>query len=96
MTQKISFTYEFDREEDGRWIAEIPQVPGAIAYGDDPDQAAARAEAIALRTLADQIESSGQRIEFAAAWVTGRVANLKRSTGAFEHRLAPQKPIRIS
>ena len=41
-------------------IAEIPQIPGALAYGDTQEEAAANAEASALRTLADQIESSGK------------------------------------
>lgn len=56
----MAFTIEVDREEDGRWIAEVPEIPGALAYGDTKDEAEARAEAIALRTLADQIEEAGQ------------------------------------
>ena len=50
------FTIEFDREEDGRWIAEVPKLPGAMAYGDTKQKAARRAYAIALRTLADNVE----------------------------------------
>lgn len=49
-------TLEIDREEDGRWIAEIPSLPGVIAYGESRDQAIARAEALALRVLADRLE----------------------------------------
>ncbi len=56
----MAFTIEVDREEDGRWIAEVPEVPGALAYGDTKDEAEARAEAIALRTLADEIEAAGR------------------------------------
>jgi predicted RNase H-like HicB family nuclease len=55
----MAFTFEFDQEIDGRWIAEIPEVPGALAYGDSQEEAAARAEAIALRAVADEIEESG-------------------------------------
>ncbi len=44
----MPFTYEFEREEDGRWIAEIPECPGALAYGVTQEEAAARVEAIAL------------------------------------------------
>ena len=49
-------TIEFDREEDGRWIAEVVDIPGALAYGATPEQAKAKAQAIALRVLADQLE----------------------------------------
>lgn len=52
-----SLTIEYDREDDGRWIAEIPSVPGALAYGETKAQAKRKASAIALRTLADQVES---------------------------------------
>jgi predicted RNase H-like HicB family nuclease len=47
---------EVEREEDGRWLAELPALPGVLAYGQTRDQAVARAEALALRVLADRIE----------------------------------------
>jgi predicted RNase H-like HicB family nuclease len=47
---------ETEREVDGRWIAEIPSLPGVMAYGTTKDEAIAKAEALALRVLADQIE----------------------------------------
>jgi predicted RNase H-like HicB family nuclease len=47
---------EFDREEDGRWIAEIPDLPGVMVYGATREEARAKVEALALRTLADRIE----------------------------------------
>jgi predicted RNase H-like HicB family nuclease len=50
------FEVEIDREEDGRWIAEISNVPGAMAYGETRSEALRRAYAIALRTLADTVE----------------------------------------
>ena len=50
------FRVEFDRETDGRWIAEIPKLPGAMAYGDTKQEAARKAYGIALRTLADTVE----------------------------------------
>ncbi len=53
---KTHFTVQFDRENDGRWIAEIPKLPGVMAYGDTKQEALRRAYAIALRTLADSIE----------------------------------------
>lgn len=47
---------ETEREDDGRWIAEIPSLPGALAYGADREQAIARAQALALRVLAERLE----------------------------------------
>ena len=47
---------EVEREEDGRWLAEVPAVPGAMAYGGTPQEAAAKAEALALRALAERLE----------------------------------------
>lgn len=47
---------EIERETDGRWIAEIPDLPGVMIYGDTRKQAIARAEALALRILADRLE----------------------------------------
>ena len=52
----MQLSIECEREEDGRWIAEIVQIPGAMAHGATRDEAIARAEIVALRTLADQIE----------------------------------------
>ena len=53
---KSYFAIEFDREDDGRWIAEIPQLPGVMAYGLTKQEALKRVYAIALRTVADGIE----------------------------------------
>jgi len=50
------FIVEFDREDDGRWIAEIPKLPGVMAYGPTKKEALQKVYAIALRTLADGIE----------------------------------------
>ncbi|HEY0565753.1 MAG TPA: hypothetical protein VGC88_09225 [Terriglobales bacterium] len=47
--------FEFEREEDGRWIADITDVPGAFAYGNTREEALAKAEAIALRALASEL-----------------------------------------
>jgi predicted RNase H-like HicB family nuclease len=52
----MKFSIECEREEDGRWIAEIVQIPGAMAYGETRDEAMARAEIVALRAIADLIE----------------------------------------
>ena len=52
----MELTIEFDREEDGRWIAEVLEIPGALAYGATRDEAATRAQTIALRTIADRMD----------------------------------------
>jgi predicted RNase H-like HicB family nuclease len=52
----MHLTVETDREQDGRWIAEVPDLAGVLAYGETRDQAIARAEALALRVLADRLE----------------------------------------
>jgi predicted RNase H-like HicB family nuclease len=49
-------TIEIEQELDGRWLAEVPIVPGALAYGSTRAKAAARAEALTLRALAERIE----------------------------------------
>jgi len=51
-----SFVIEFEREEDMRWIADIPKLPGVMAYGSTKEEARQKVYAIALRTLADKIE----------------------------------------
>lgn len=47
---------ELEREEDGRWIAEIPEIPGVLAYGSSRKDAIARVETLALRAVADRLE----------------------------------------
>jgi len=53
----MRLTIEFEQEDDGRWIAEVPELPGVLVYADSRDQAAQLARALALRTIADQIEA---------------------------------------
>lgn len=47
---------EFSREDDGRWIADIPALPGVTVYGRTRKQALASAQALALRVIADRLE----------------------------------------
>ena len=68
----MHLTIESEVDEDGRWIAEIIEIPGAMQYGINRAEAIARAEALALRVLAERIEAGEQpldpiRITFAAA-----------------------------
>jgi predicted RNase H-like HicB family nuclease len=52
---------EIEREEDGRWIAEVVGLPGVMAYGQTREEALARTEALTLRVLADRLEH-GERV----------------------------------
>jgi predicted RNase H-like HicB family nuclease len=51
------YNVSIDREEDGRWIADIEAIPGAMAYGDTKMEAVRKAAAIAFRALAERIEN---------------------------------------
>jgi predicted RNase H-like HicB family nuclease len=52
----MRYTVEIEREADGRWIAEVPELSGVMAYGATEDEAVAKAQALALRTIADRLE----------------------------------------
>jgi predicted RNase H-like HicB family nuclease len=52
----MSFAIELEQEADGRWIAEVPDLPGVLAYGATERAAIAAVEALALRVLADRVE----------------------------------------
>ena len=51
-----SFTIETEQEEDGRWIAEVVEIPGAMTYGSTLAEATTKAQALALRVLAERLE----------------------------------------
>lgn len=66
----MEFQIVFDREEDGRWIAEIESLPGVLAYGTTRAEAQSKVEALALRVVADRIEvdrSTPEQVRFAVA-----------------------------
>ncbi len=52
----MNLTVEFEREKDGRWLAEIIDLPGVMVYGGTREEAAARVQALALRVIADRLE----------------------------------------
>lgn len=54
---EMKFTVEYEQEEDGRWLAEVKEMPGVLTYGKDPDDAVAHAQALALRVIADRLEN---------------------------------------
>lgn len=51
---------ESEREEDGRWIAEVPTLPGVLAYGSTKAEAAAKVKALALHVIADRLDNGEQ------------------------------------
>jgi predicted RNase H-like HicB family nuclease len=53
----MTFSVEVEQEEDGRWIAEVIELPGALAYGPTREKAVSNAEALALRVLAERLEN---------------------------------------
>ena len=64
--KKANFTIEFDQETDGRWIAEVLQLPGVLCYGASRQEAQAKAEALALRVVADELEKGEKAADLAS------------------------------
>jgi len=60
----MTFTVEYEREDDGRWLAEVIELPGVLVYGDTENEAIAKAQALALRVLADRLEHGEGKPEF--------------------------------
>lgn len=52
----MKFTIESEQEEDGRWLAEVMELPGVMVYGQPRPEALAKAQALALRVLAERLE----------------------------------------
>jgi len=67
----LHLALETEREEDGPWIAEIPELPGVLVYGQTEQEAIARAEALGLRVIAERLENgempAALHIEFMTA-----------------------------
>ena len=57
----MNFSIECEQEQDGRWLAEVPQLPGVLSYGTSAEDAMARAEVLALRVLAERLEHGESR-----------------------------------
>ena len=56
MSRLITFKVEVEREDDGRWLAEVVELPGVLAYGDTEQTALSRVQALALRVVAERLE----------------------------------------
>lgn len=57
----MNFTIEHEQESDGRWLAEVPELPGVLAYGATSLEAMSKAEVLALRVIADRLEHGETR-----------------------------------
>lgn len=74
MINLLEMLVELSREEDGRWIGEVPSLPGVLAYGESQEDAVRRVEALALRVLADKIEHGEVSAEFRRSFFEQRIA----------------------
>ena len=86
---------ELEREDDGRWIAEVPALPGVLAYGDNEAEARAHATSLALRVIADRIDNGEPLPEEARDLFVCRERlegdkSKPRAAGAPSHRLDSQ------
>ena len=59
----MNYVVEIDREDDGRWIADVPGLPGVMTYGATQEEAIRKCEALALRVIADRLEHGEARPE---------------------------------
>lgn len=57
----MNYHIEYEQEDDGRWLAEVPEIPGVLVYGMTANKAMAKAEILALRVIADSIEAQEQK-----------------------------------
>ena len=57
----MNFTIEQEQESDGRWLAEVPELPGFLAYGATSLEAMSKVEVLALRVIAERLEHSESR-----------------------------------
>ncbi len=65
----MTFRVEIEQEENGRWIAEVVELPGVLAYGKTPEEAKAKVQALALRVLADRLDVNGILLGEVVSWV---------------------------
>ena len=66
----MKYNIQFEQEHDGRWIAEVPNLPGVLVYGDTKDKALAKVEALALRVVAEKIEHGESSPDFTISFST--------------------------
>jgi predicted RNase H-like HicB family nuclease len=94
----VTFTVELEREEDGRWIAEVAALPGVLCYGQDRDEAVAGVQALALRVIAERLENREGPAEFSTSRSRRREQLARHQSAAgsrrvVANRLGGQAPI---
>ena len=82
---------EIEREEDGRWIAEVPDLPGVMVYGQSREEAISKVKALALRVLADQLEHGDGQIAQSAESLQVSERDAAEAPGFL--RPAPDSPL---
>jgi predicted RNase H-like HicB family nuclease len=87
----MNFKVEVDREDDGRWIAEVAELPGVLVYGGSPKQAQAKAQALALRVLADRLEN-GEALPFESVSLPRHEPMGQRTRPARTRSTCPDRP----
>lgn len=88
MAKPSQFKIELEQEEDGRWIGEVPALPGVMAYGPTRAKALAAVQALALRLLADRLEH-GETLPddlLNVSFIAARAAGLRRKLPEFSPR----------
>jgi predicted RNase H-like HicB family nuclease len=84
---------EIEREDDGRWIAEVPDVPGVMVYGTTRQEAVAKAEALALRAIADRLDHGEAIPELDGLFAVGMSHwPSRKARGTTSQRLDDQSP----
>src|SRR2546426_985118 len=87
------FMVEIEREDDGRWISEVTDLPGVLAYGSTRDEAVAKAKALAFRVLADRLEHGEDIPEIHG--VFARVAAAQLGAAGDAARFVSRRPSRL-
>jgi len=100
----MNLNIEYEQEENGRWLAEVIGLPGVLVYGDTPDQAMVKAEALALRVLAENWSRKKANpcplIFFLryrmTRWSSTKASQVLAALTGIWHRLANQAPVRFT
>jgi len=81
----LSFRIELELEDDGRWIAEVPDLAGVLCYGATRDEAIARVQALALRVLAERLDHAEAPAE-GLSWAGRHIRPVRRDRDAQRRR----------
>ena len=88
----MKFTTEHEQEEDGRWLAAVPELPGVLAYGATAEEAMAKAEVLALRIIAERLGVSLKGSRRNPTWSNRLFTVTPTSRVACRYSTAPEFP----